>query len=67
MPPELMRAHEALDRSVDAGYGRKEFPNEESRLAFLFARYLELTNPLDLTVREPHMAKPKGRKRASAG
>ncbi len=49
MPPNLARAHDALDRAVDAAYAapRGGFPTEAARLAFLFARYAALTAPLD--------------------
>jgi len=46
MPPELTRAHQALDRAVDAAYGRKKFTSEAERVAFLFERYQALTTPL---------------------
>ncbi|MER2510860.1 MAG: DNA methyltransferase [Nitrosomonas ureae] len=39
MPPELVRAHQALDRAVDAAYGKKSFVSEAERVAFLFERY----------------------------
>ncbi len=39
MPPELVRAHQALDRAVDAAYGKKNFASEAERVAFLFERY----------------------------
>lgn len=35
MPPELVKAHEELDRAVDACYGRK-FTSKEDRIEFLF-------------------------------
>jgi len=46
MPPELTRAHQALDRAVDASYGRKKFASEAERVAFLFERYQALIAPL---------------------
>lgn len=42
MPPELVRAHQALDRTVDAAYGKKNFASEAERVAFLFERYQQL-------------------------
>jgi len=58
MPPELYKAHHALDRAVDAAYGKTTFKTEAERVAFLFERYQQLTVPLALS------AKPvkKGRK-----
>ena len=49
MPPNLVKAHQVLDRAVDAAYGKKDFKNEAERVAFLFERYQALTAPLDLT------------------
>jgi hypothetical protein len=39
MPPELSRAHKALDKAVDAAYGKTPFATEAERVAFLFRRY----------------------------
>ncbi len=38
MPPELVKAHDDLDRAVDACYGRK-FTSKEDRIEFLFELY----------------------------
>lgn len=46
MPPELVRAHQALDRAVDAAYGKKSFVSEAERVAFLFERYQAITSLL---------------------
>ena len=46
MPPELVRAHQRLDRAVDAAYGKKSFASEAERVAFLFERYQALTSLL---------------------
>jgi len=43
MPPELTHAHQALDRGVDAAYGKKKFTNEAERVALLFDRYQALS------------------------
>lgn len=42
MPPDLIKAHQALDRAVDSAYGRKAFAAEAERVAFLFQRYQQL-------------------------
>ncbi len=42
MPPELVKAHEELDRVVDACYGRR-FTNKEERIEFLFDLYKKYT------------------------
>jgi len=58
MPPELTKAHQALDKVVDAAYGRKKFTSEAERVAFLFERYQALTAPL----MKPEKASGKRRK-----
>lgn len=42
MPADLLKAHKALDRAVDACYGSKKFKDEPERLEFLFERYKEI-------------------------
>jgi hypothetical protein len=42
MPPNLLKAHHALDRAVDACYGKRKFANERERVEFLFEKYQEL-------------------------
>jgi hypothetical protein len=42
MPPALVKAHDALDRAVDAAYGKKGFASDAERVAFLFGRYQTL-------------------------
>ena len=39
MPPDLRKAHQALDRAVDAAYGKKSFASDTERVAFLFDLY----------------------------
>jgi hypothetical protein len=39
MPPELVKAHNALDRAVKAAYGGKSFATEAERVADLMERY----------------------------
>ena len=46
MPLELLKAHRALDRAVDAAYRQTGFANEAERVAFLFERYQALTSLL---------------------
>lgn len=48
MPPELVKAHESLDRAVDAAYGKKVFKSDADRVAFLFQRYQEITSLLPI-------------------
>lgn len=58
MPPELVRAHHALDRAVDAAYAFKSKTDAE-RVAFLFGRYQRLTSllPVDKPARRRRPAK----------
>lgn len=42
MPPVLLKAHQALDKAVDAAYGKTNFKSEAERVAFLFERYQAL-------------------------
>lgn len=44
MKPELIKAHEALDRVVDKAFGAtKRLTSEEERQEVLFKRYAEMT------------------------
>jgi hypothetical protein len=46
MPPDLVRAHQALDKAVDLCYRPQAFPNELSRIEFLFGLYEQYTAPM---------------------
>lgn len=46
MPPDLVKAHQTLDKAVDAAYGKTGFKTEAERVAFLFEHYQQLTAPL---------------------
>ncbi|MCK9419621.1 MAG: N-6 DNA methylase [Nitrospirae bacterium] len=46
MPPDLRKAHQALDKSVDAAYGKKTFASDAERVAFLFELYHKYTSLL---------------------
>jgi len=61
MPPNLVKAHQALDGAVDAAYGRKGFRNDAERVAFLFELYQKYTSLLPAAV-----PARKGRKRTGA-
>lgn len=56
MPPDLRKAHQALDKAVDAAYGRKSFGSDAERVAFLFELYHKYTSLL------PSPEKPKQRR-----
>ena len=61
MPPDLRKAHQALDKTVDAAYGKKIFASDAERVSFLFELYHKYTSLL------PAPEKPKQRKRRKAG
>ena len=46
MPANLLKAHNALDKAVDAAYGYKGAATDSARVAFLFERYQQLTSLL---------------------
>jgi hypothetical protein len=46
MPANLRAAHKALDKAVDAAYGKKRFKTDAERVAYLFSLYAKYTNPL---------------------
>ena len=46
MPPNLRRAHQALDRAVDRLYHRTGFSSERARVEHLFALYEKMHAPL---------------------
>jgi hypothetical protein len=46
MPPDLVKAHAALDRAVDRCYRAVPFTSDRQRVEFLFALYERYTAPL---------------------
>lgn len=46
MPPSLLKAHQSLDKVVDAAYRKAPFTSERDRIEFLFSAYQRLTAPL---------------------
>ena len=46
MPPALMKAHQKLDKAVDACYRKAAFASDAQRVEFLFERYQQLTSLL---------------------
>ena len=61
MPPNLRRAHQALDRAVDRIYRRKRFTSERERVEYLFGLYERMQAPLAAAA-----AKPRARRRRRA-
>ena len=58
MPPNLRKAHHALDRAVDRLYRRQRFGAERERVEHLFMRYEKMRAPLEAVMQ----AKPKRRR-----
>jgi hypothetical protein len=46
MPPDLVKAHQALDKAVDQCYRPQPFPNELARIEYLFGLYEQYTAPM---------------------
>jgi hypothetical protein len=40
----LLKAHQQLDKAVDAAYGKTNFQTETQRVAFLFELYQKYTS-----------------------
>ena len=51
MPPNLRRAHQAVDRAVDRLYRRAGFASESERVEHLFKLYEEIRAPLEFEVK----------------
>ncbi len=63
MPPELRRAHIALDKAVDRLYRRASFAFERERVEFLFDMYERTAIPLQLASK-PKLSRRTPRLRA---
>ena len=50
MPANLLKAHQVLDKAVDAAYGYKGAATDAARVAFLFERYQQITSLLPALV-----------------
>ena len=46
MPPNLRKAHQALDRAVDRLYRRSGFASERERVEYLLGLYEKMMEPL---------------------
>lgn len=53
MPPALLKAHQELDKAVDAAYRKQPFLSERERIEFLFGEYQRITAPLVGTLKQP--------------
>lgn len=61
MPPDLRKAHQTLDKAVDALYSSDPFPSDLDRVEFLLARYEELITPMAAAMRPDQ---PRRKRRA---
>ena len=52
MPPALAKAHQALDKAVDACYRPQPFTTDANRMEFLFALYETYTAGLFATAKK---------------
>ncbi|WP_080753616.1 class I SAM-dependent DNA methyltransferase [Janthinobacterium lividum] len=61
MPKDLLTAHRALDRAVDAAYSRRVYDTDGQRVAYLFGKYKEKMNSIAAiaAVRRPRTTKPR--------
>ena len=57
MPPDLVRAHAALDKAVDLCYRPQPFTSELARIEFLFGLYEQLSAPMFGAGRKPKQLK----------
>ena len=62
MPPNLRRAHQALDRAVDRLYRKSGFASEHERVEHLFMLYEKMRAPLEASAK----SRPKRRARRQA-
>lgn len=60
MPPALRAAHTALDRAVDAAYGKRKFDTDAARVAYLFDLYNQTT--AELLPPTPKQKRPRRRR-----
>ena len=59
MPANLLKAHQALDKAVDAAYGYKGAATDAARVAFLFERYQQITSLLPAVKSKTKSKKPR--------
>jgi hypothetical protein len=59
MPPELVKAHEQLDKAVEQCYRSKPFESDRERVEYLFQLYEQLTAPLTAQADKPKRTRKK--------
>ncbi len=62
MPPELVKAHEQLDKAVEQCYRSKPFESDRERVEYLFQLYEQLTAPLTAQADKPKRTRNKKQK-----
>ncbi len=67
MPAALLKAHEALDHTVDKAYRSAGFLNDRERVEHLFALYEKLSTPLAPTAAAKSSRRRKSAPAATAG
>ena len=65
MPPNLVKAHNALDKAVDAAYGYKGGKDDAARVAFLFEQYQKLISLPQTPPPKPAIKPSKAAKKQS--
>ena len=59
MPPNLRRAHQALDRAVDRLYRKSGFASERERVEHLFMLYEKMRAPLEASAKKRPKRRPR--------
>ena len=62
MPPNLRRAHQALDRAVDRLYRRSAFGSDSERFEHLLMLYEKSRAPLETGIKPKHRRRPRRRR-----
>lgn len=58
MPPDLLKVHQALNKAVDACYGKNQFSSELDRVKYLFQQYQRLVGAEQQSLLESKSKKP---------
>jgi hypothetical protein len=61
MPPDLIKAHQKLDKAVDLCYRPQPFTSELNRIEYLFELYEKLMAPLLPTAKQTRKKRPKAK------
>jgi hypothetical protein len=59
MPPDLLKAHQTLDKAVDTCYRKAAFSTELERVSYLFELYKQLVTPLANSLAPKAEKKPR--------